>query len=132
MPKKKVVKLKRLDVHSHKDSPMNLITQLVINVVALLVVGYVVPGFFLADFKAAIVAAVVIGVINTYIKPIFQLLALPFTIVTFGIAAFLINVLLLMLSAAIVPGFEIDSFLTAAIASILLTLTSWFLHKLAH
>jgi len=110
---------------------MKLIIRLAVNVFALLVVEYLVPGFELADFRAAIVAAIVIGVVNTFIRPIIQLIALPISILTFGVAAFLINVVLLWLTSTVVPGFEIASFLTAVIASIVLSLVSWFLHKLA-
>lgn len=130
MPRRKVTKLKR--VNGHHDNPMNLITHLAINVIALLVVDYLLPGIIVRDLMSALVAAVVIGIINTYIRPILQILALPFSIVTFGLTAFLINVGLLWLAAAIVPGFDIDGFTTAILASILLTVTGWVLHKMAH
>lgn len=110
---------------------MKLIIRLAVNVFALWIVTQLVPGFMLADWTSAVVAAVVIGVVNTFIRPIIQLIALPISIFTFGIAAFLINVGLLWLSSRIVPGFEIASFTTAIIASVVLSLTSWFLHKLA-
>ncbi|MFC1625431.1 phage holin family protein [Patescibacteria group bacterium] len=110
---------------------MRLIIRLAINVFALLVVEYLVPGFILRDYWTAIVAAVVIGVVNTFIKPVLQVVALPISILTFGIFAFLINVLLLWGTSMFVPGFEIASFETAIIASIVLSLVSWFLHKLA-
>jgi len=114
-----------------ESSILNLIGRLLVNVVALLIVEYLIPGFRLESLGVAIVAAVVIGAVNTFIRPVIQILALPFTVVTLGVAAFVINVLLLMLSAAIVPGFEIDGFLTAAVASIGLALIGAFLHKLA-
>jgi len=110
---------------------MKLLIRLAINVFALLIVAYLIPGFILSDLTAAIVAAVVIGVVNTFIRPILQLIALPVSILTFGIAAFLINVALLYLTSMVVPGFEIANFVTAAVASIVLSLVSWFLHKLA-
>ena len=110
---------------------MRLIMRLAINVFALFVVEYLVPGFHLASFTAAVVAAVVIGIVNTFIKPILQLIALPISLLTFGLAAFFINVGLLYLTSKFVPGFVIANFTTAIIASIVLTLTSWFLHKLA-
>lgn len=110
---------------------MNIIMQLAINVFALLIVEYLIPGFILSDIKAAIVTAVVIGIVNTLIKPILQLIALPLSILTFGLTAFLINVVLLWLTSIYVPGFEITNFATAILASILLSLVSWFLHKLA-
>ena len=110
---------------------MKLIARLAINVFALLVVEYLVPGFELSGYQATIVAAVVIGVVNTFIRPILQLIALPISVLTLGISAFLINVVLLWLVAYFVPGFEIASFVTAIVASILLSLVSWFLNKLA-
>lgn len=110
---------------------MMLLGRLLINTLALLVVQYLVPGFTLVNWQAAIVAAIVIGIVNTLIKPILQLIALPISILTFGIAAFLINVSLLWLTSVFTPGFEIANFGTAVIASIVLSLVSWFLNRLA-
>lgn len=110
---------------------MHLIMRLAINVFVLFVVEYLVPGFRLASIQTAVVAAIVIGIVNTLIKPILQLIALPISILTFGIAAFLINVGLLYLTSKVIPGFYIAGFTTAIIASIVLSLVSWFLNKLA-
>jgi putative membrane protein len=110
---------------------VKLIVRLTINVFALLVVEYLVPGFLLEDFWTAVIAAIVIGIVNTFIKPILQIIALPISILTFGLGAFLINVLLLWATSKIVPGFYIASFTTAIIASVALSLVSWFLNHLA-
>lgn len=110
---------------------MGLIIRLAINVFALLVVEYLVPGFVLQDFWTAIVAAVAIGVVNAFIKPILQLIALPISLLTLGLGAFLINVLLLWGTSKLVPGFYIENFYTAILASVVLSLVTWFLHKLA-
>lgn len=110
---------------------MNLLVRLAINVFALLIVEYLVPGFRLSGLWTAIVAAVAIGVVNTFIKPILQLIALPISLLTFGIGAFLINVLLLWGTSKAVPGFEISNFTTALIASVVLALVTWFLHKIS-
>jgi putative membrane protein len=110
---------------------MKLIIRLAVNVFALFVVEYLVPGFTLANWQTAVVAAIVIGIVNTLIRPVLQLIALPISILTFGIAAFFINVGLLYLTSKFVPGFYIASFTTAIIASVVLSLVSWFLHKLA-
>ena len=110
---------------------MNLLVRLAVNVFALLIVEYLVPGFRLANLWTAIVAAVAIGVVNTFIKPILQLIALPISLLTFGIAAFLINVFLLWGTSKVVPGFEITRFTTALVASIALALVTWFLHKIS-
>jgi len=114
-----------------RESIWELLGKLLINVVALLVVEAIVPGFELLDLQSAIIAAVVIGVVNTFIRPILQIIALPISILTLGLAAFFINVGLLMLVARLVPGFEISGFLIAAISSVVLALVSTFLHKLA-
>lgn len=108
-----------------------MIIRLAITVFALLVVEYLVPGFKLANIQTAVVAAVVIGIVNTLIKPILQFIALPLTILTLGLTAFFINVGLLYLTSRLVPGFFIASFTTAIIASLVLSLVTWFLYKLA-
>jgi len=110
---------------------MKIILKLAINIFALFVVAYLVPGFILIDIWSATVAAVVMGVVNTFIKPVLQIIALPISILSFGIFALLINVFLLWGISYLVPGFKIESFTTAIIASIVLSLVSWFLHKLA-
>ncbi|HKC04330.1 MAG TPA: phage holin family protein [Patescibacteria group bacterium] len=110
---------------------MKFVVRLAINVFALFVVEYLVPGFHLASIWTGVVAAVVIGLVNTFIRPILQLIALPLSILTFGITAFLINVLLLYGTSKLVPGFTIDSFMTALVSAIVLSLVSWFLHSLA-
>lgn len=107
---------------------MKLVGKLIVNIVSLLVVAYIVPGLTFDSFSAVFVAAVVIGVINTLIKPILQIIALPITLITFGLFALLINILLLWGASAVVPGFHIDGFLTAVIGSIALSLVSWFLN----
>src|SRR3990170_2654058 len=111
---------------------MGIVVRLAINVFALLVVEYLVPGFRLANLWSAVVSAVAIGVVNTFIKPILQLIALPISLLTFGIAALIINVLLLWGTSKVVPGFSIDTFTTALIASIVLALVSWFLNRLTY
>lgn len=106
---------------------MKLFAKIAINTISLLVVAYVLPGFIVADPQSAIVAAILLGVVNTFIRPILQIIALPISIMTLGIFAFFINVFLLWGVSSIVPGFEISSFLVASIASILLTLVTSFL-----
>lgn len=110
---------------------MKFLLKLIVNTVALAIVAYVVPGFFFVDVYALVVASVIMGVLNTFIKPVLQIVFLPLTIITFGITAFLINVVLLWGVSFIVPGFEIDGFLTALIASLVLMLVSLFLNKLS-
>jgi len=109
---------------------MKLLINLIVNVLTLMIVATILPGFVVADWTAAFVAAVVIGVINTFIRPVLLFLTLPLTIVTLGLFALILNVVLLMAAAAIVPGLSIDGWLTALLASILISLVSSFLGSL--
>ncbi len=109
---------------------MKIIVRLAINAFALWIVSYLIPGFTFESTSSLIVTAVVFGVFNTFLRPVLQIVALPITILTFGVAAFLINVFLLWVTSFVVPGFDISDFTTAAIGSVVLSLTSWFLHKL--
>lgn len=110
---------------------MKLLIKLALNLFALLIVAYIVPGFKFDSLWATIVTTVVMGVINTFIRPVLQIIFIPLTIITFGVTAFLINVVLLWGISFIVPGFHIENFMTAVIASIVLSLVSMFLHKLS-
>jgi putative membrane protein len=123
-------KLKRLDQRSEPDI-INILTHLIITVISLMIVDYLLPGLQIIDLRAAVISAIVIGVINTFIRPLAQFIAFPLTILTLGIAAFFVNVAMLYLAAYVVPGFTIDSFITALIASIVLSLVTAFLNKIA-
>lgn len=114
-----------------KINLMKVLIKLILSIFALLIVAYLVPGFKFDSFWATVVTAVVMGVVNTFIRPVLQIIFLPLSIVTFGIVAFLINVVLLWAVSYIVPGFEIANFMTAVIASVVMTLVSLFLHKLS-
>jgi putative membrane protein len=109
---------------------MKLLGKILINVIALFTVAYITPGFKFENLEALIVASIVIGVVNTFIRPILQIIALPISILTLGVFAFLINVTLLWFTSFIVPGFHIESFPVAALASITLSLVTAFLHNI--
>lgn len=109
---------------------MKLFGFLLINVLALLITAYLVPGFVIANYQAAIVAAIVIGVINTFIKPVVQLIALPITFVTLGLFSIVINIAFLFLAAQLTPGFDINGVIPALLGSIVLSLVSSFLGML--
>jgi putative membrane protein len=106
---------------------MRLLAKIAINTIALFIVAYIIPGFTLASVQAAIVAAIIMGVMNAFIRPILQIIALPITILTLGIFAFFINVTLLWFVSYLVPGFDIANFTVAAVSSILLSLIVSFL-----
>ena len=80
-------------------------------------------------FVAALVLAVVLGAINAFIKPVIIILTLPINILTLGLFTFVINALLIMLAAMIVPGFGVASFWWAVLFSIVLSVVSWGFYK---
>jgi putative membrane protein len=95
----------------------------------LLIVDIVVPGVDIANFPSALVAAIVIGLINAFIRPVLQLLSLPVTFVTLGLFSFILNGLLLWLASVIVPGFAMNGLVAFILAPIVLSFSSTFLNK---
>jgi putative membrane protein len=93
---------------------------------ALLITSKIVPGFIIQTFVAALVAAIVIGLVNAIVRPILSILAFPITLITFGLFSFVINALTLWLASAVtpVPGFVINGFIPAFLGSIVLSIVS--------
>ena len=103
---------------------MQIIVALVLNALALMATTYIVPGFRVTDFTTALLAAIVLGVVNTFIRPVLGFLAAPITIVTLGLFSFVINAIMLFIVSAVVPGVMIDGWVSAILASIVLALVS--------
>lgn len=101
-----------------------------INSVSLLILAYILKGFYVESFAAALVAALVLGVINTFIRPFFLLLTLPINILTLGLFTFVVNAIMLKIMSAVVSGIEIDGWGTAVLAAILLSVISGLLNSL--
>lgn len=95
----------------------------------LLVVDTFVPGVDIANFPAALLAAVVIGFVNAFIRPVLQVLSLPLTFITLGLFSFVLNGILLWIASIIVPGFTMNGFLAFILAPIVLSFCSTFLNK---
>jgi putative membrane protein len=91
---------------------------------SLMVVAYVVPGFTVRSFGAALVAAVVIGLINSTLGLLLKILTLPLTVVTFGFFLFVVNALVLRMVSGLVTGFTVESFGAALVGAIVLALVS--------
>ncbi len=106
---------------------MNLLLIWLINAVALLVLPYMIPAIQIRSFGTALVIAVVLGLINTLVRPLLILLTLPVTVLTLGLFILVINGLLFQLAAAMLKGFEVSSFWAAFFGSILYSLISWAL-----
>ncbi|MBI1908378.1 phage holin family protein [Candidatus Uhrbacteria bacterium] len=112
---------------------MRFILRWLINALALILVTKIVSGFHVDTFYSALIAALVIGLLNAIIRPVLILLTLPITIVTLGLFTFVINALIIWFTGTIVKGFTVDGFLPALMAALILwavsTLTNWMLHN---
>jgi putative membrane protein len=109
---------------------MRLLLRIIILAVSLLLVSNFLTGFEIDSWKTAAIVALVLAIINVTIKPILQLIALPITILTLGLFAFVINALLLLLVSHFIDGFRIDGFLPALLGSLILSLVNWIIEKI--
>lgn len=110
---------------------MRLLLRWLINALTLLALNEFVAGFHVESFYAAIIAALVLGLLNAVVRPILIVLTLPVTIVTLGLFTFVINAGLIWFMSSFVKGVEVAGFLPALVVAIILwavsTLTSWIL-----
>src|ERR1700688_1056326 len=99
--------------------------------IALIIVANILPGIQVDGLKAALIAALVIGLVSATVGLILKIILLPFILLTLGIVYFLINGLMLKLASAMVPGFRVVGCLPAVLGSILLTIVAYVLNRLA-
>jgi len=103
---------------------MNHLLYFVVMAAAMLGLSRILPGFKVHGWLPALFAAVVLALVNTIVKPILFILTLPFTILTLGLFLFVLNALMLWLTAAIVPGFRVHGWGTTLVASLILSAVS--------
>jgi len=106
---------------------MRLLLTWLINALALLAIKYILPSITVDSFVTALIVAVVLGLINTLIRPIFVILTLPVTILTLGLFIFVINGLLFWAVGSFVPGFHVDGFWAGVFGAIIYSIISWAL-----
>lgn len=109
---------------------MGMILSILVNAAGLWVAAMIIPGISVADPTTLILAALVFGVVNTFVGPIVKLLSLPITILTLGLFHFVVNAGLLGLTAWLTPGFVIDGFWAALFGAIVVSLVGMFLSGL--
>jgi putative membrane protein len=98
-----------------------------LNAIALLAVAYLLPSIHVASFGAALVAAMVLGLVNTLIRPVLVILTLPVTLLSFGLFLLVINGLLFWLVGSWIEGFSVGGFWPGVFGAILYSLISWLL-----
>ena len=101
---------------------LGFFAHLIVSAALLLVAANAIRGFHISGAFAALVAALVLGLVNAFVLPVALLLTLPLTFLTFGLFLLVVNGLMLKIAAMLVPGFRITGFLPAIWGSLLLTL----------
>lgn len=109
---------------------INILIHILIASLAVFVTAYILPGIAIKDFGAAIVVAIILGLLNYFIKPVLLLVSLPINIVTLGLFTFVINALLVMLVGAMVSGFGVKNFWWALAFSLILSLINGVLNAI--
>jgi putative membrane protein len=107
---------------------MNLVVRLLVNALIVFGLAWALPGITVDDFWTAILVALVLGLLNIFVKPLLILLTIPVTIVTLGLFLLVINAAIVLIAAAAVENFHVDNFWWALLFSVLMAaLNSTFL-----
>ncbi|UFH36674.1 phage holin family protein [Flavobacterium acetivorans] len=107
---------------------MKLILKILITAALVVFISRFMPGVHVAGFTTALFVAIVLGLLNIFIKPILVILTLPVTILSLGLFLLVINALMILLCSNIVGGFGVDSFWTALLFSVILSLSQSILN----
>ena len=106
---------------------MGILINWLLAALAIMATAYLLPGVSLSGFVPALVTALVLGLVNAFIKPLLLLLTLPINILTLGLFTLVINALLIMLVSKLVSGFQVQGFWWALAFSVVLTVVNWAL-----
>jgi putative membrane protein len=101
---------------------MRLALKILVNSLAVIITAYLLPGVHVDGMLTAIIVAVVLAILNTFLKPLLILLTLPITIFTLGIFLLVINALIILLASRVVSGFVVDGFWWALLFSVVLSI----------
>jgi len=106
------------------------LSKILLNTVGVLLASYLLTGVNVKDPATAVLVAVVLGLLNSFIKPIFIILTIPITIFTLGLFLLVINILIVKWAAELVPGFEIDGWFTALLFGIIVSVVTSLLETM--
>lgn len=109
---------------------MRLLLRWLLSAAALMLITYYVPGIGVASFYTALVAALVLGLVNALIRPVLLVLTLPVNILTLGLFTLVINTFLFWLVSTVVKGFTVAGFWPAFWGALIMMLVGWLLHSL--
>lgn len=109
---------------------MNLIIRILVTALLVVLLANILPGVDVADYTSAILVAIVLGLLNIFVKPILVILTLPITVVTFGLFLLVINALIIQFAGSIVGGFSVTSFWYAMLFSVVLSIAQSIVYGL--
>lgn len=109
---------------------MKLVSYLLVNSIAVLIASYLLSGIRVDSIVTVLLLVIVLGVINTFIRPIVLLLTLPINVITLGLFTFVINAVIVLLAGWLVQGFTVSNFWWALLFSLVVSLVSAFLNLL--
>jgi putative membrane protein len=109
---------------------MGLLLRLLINAVAVIISAKLIPGVGVNGIVAAIIVALVLGLLNTFVKPILLILTLPITILTLGLFYLVLNVIIVYIADYFISGFSVDGFVPALLFSLALAVIGWILDRI--
>lgn len=101
-----------------------------VNTLSLWVTSRIVPGIAFRDTGALVVAGLLLGLLNTFVRPILVFLTFPITVITLGLFLIVVNTLVLLLVAALVPGFDIRGFGTGLIAALVISVLCFVINSM--
>jgi putative membrane protein len=110
---------------------MKFLIKILITSLAVLFTAKILPGIAIDNYTTAILVAIVIALLNTFLKPLLVLLTIPVTIVTLGLFLFVINAFIIMITSELIKGFNVDGFWWALLFSIILAMVTSLLEAIA-
>ncbi len=109
---------------------MRFLARVLLNALAIAAAAWLVPGVQITGPGPAIIAGILLGLVNALVRPVLILLTLPFTLLTLGFFLFVVNAICFALTAALVPGFDLSGFFAAFFGALIVTLVSWVVSAL--
>lgn len=108
---------------------MNVIVRILVTSLLVMVISYLMKGIVVDTFATALIVAIVLGLLNFFVKPILVLFTLPITIITLGLFYLVVNAIIILLCDKLVDGFDVSSFWTALFFSIILSISQSLVYK---
>lgn len=109
---------------------MGVIIKILISAISVFIASELLPGVEVQNFITALIVSVVLGLMNTVVKPILVILTLPITVITLGLFMFVLNAFIILITSSLVPGFKVDGFMSALLFSLVLSIVNYLLQFL--